>query len=374
MRILFVSNNYTPYAGGVVSSINATIDALQKQGHDVTLITLDFLGQNHDDPSWVWRIPSLIRFRFRKKYMAIPWRPRFYLATWIQALKPDVVHVHHPFLLGPLAIQIAKKCGITTIFTYHTIYEAYAHYVPLPSWIIKPIIKKWVLSLCKKVDHIIAPSQGIKEYIRGYGITNITVIPSAVSSLFLSQPWQEKQIKKPYELLYVGRFVQEKNIPFLLDIMAQLPDEYHMTLIGYGDYATYVQEYAYRIRGLSPQRVRFIIQPDKSVLLACYKNAHLFVFASQTDTQGIVLGEAMACATPVIALDGCGQRDIICQGTNGFIVNNAPEMIHTIQSVMQDASAYRAMQAAAYKTAQVYSPATLVQSLCTTYTLTARTS
>lgn len=367
MHIFFVSNNYTPYTGGVVSAINTSIAELQKQGHTVTLITLDFLGNKHHDPVWVRRIPSLIRFRFKHNHMALPWRPGFYLQYWMRQLKPDVVHVHHPFLLGPLAVRIAKKLGIATIFTYHTLYQAYAHYVLLPVWVTKPIIEKRVLSFCKEVDHIIAPSNGIQQYLQCHSIHHSTVLPTGVAPLFSEQHFIPKEIEAPYELLYVGRLTKEKNIPFLLDVMAQLPEEYRITLVGYGHYLDYVQAYAYDFHRLSPNRVRFIIQPDKQIVLAAYQKAHLFLFPSMTDTQGLVLAEAMASSTPVIAVDGYGQRDIIQHGINGFIVQNVVQMTNTITAVMHNRAQYTALQHGAYMTAKRYTSATYFASLMALY-------
>ncbi len=344
MRILFVTNNYTPYAGGVVSSINATVKELKKQGHHVTLVTLDFLGTQHNDPAWVKRIPSLLRFRYKKNHMAVPWRPKQYLKKVITQLKPDVVHVHHPFLLGPMAVAIAQKMGIKTVFTYHAVYEEYTHYVPLPQFLVKPIVRQLVLRFCKKVDQIIVPSSGIKKYLHTHYIDNITIIPSGLKEQFTQQPFIQKKLEKPYQLLYVGRFVKEKNVPVLLDVMAHLPEEYHLTLVGYGAYFDYLQSYAFKKLKLSAERVRFIIKPDQAQLIELYRSAHLFLFPSQTDTQGLVLAEAMACSMPIIALDGPGQRDSIEQGENGFIVASKDLMVEKIQKIFANQKMYDRLQ------------------------------
>ncbi len=367
MRILFVSNNYTPYSGGVVSAINAMVHELHAQGHEVQLITLNFLGRAHDDPSWVRRIPSVIRFRFKQNHMAIPWRPHFYMQQWMKAFNPDVVHVHHPFLLGSHAVRSARRLGIKTVFTYHTLYEAYAYYVPLPFWIVRPIIRYLVRSFCQQVDHIIAPSTGIKEYIRNHSLAQITVVPSGVQPLFLHQPFHQKQLTKPYELLYVGRLVREKNITALLDVAAQLSDDYCVTLVGYGEYTGYLQEYAYDFHRIPQGRVHFIIKPSKQTLLEAYQKAHLFLFTSQTDTQGLVLAEAMAYSLPVVALDGYGQRDIIWQAKNGFIVANGAQMKSTIEAVFRNPSLYASLQREAYATAQLYSPDRMLKSTLRIY-------
>ena len=365
MRILFVSNNYTPYSSGIVSSIDATIAELKKNGHSVALITLDFLGKKQIDPEWVYRIPSLIRFGWHKNYMVIPWRPAFHLKKWIHEIKPDVIHIHHPFLLGPIALRIAKQMGIKTIFTYHTQYEHYVHYIPILGRLLKPVIAQLVTRFCRKVDHIIAPSRGIKDALYEDGISHVTVIPSSLRSIFLKQSFRYKQYKEPITLLYVGRLAQEKNIPFLLEVVAMLPDFYHFILAGYGPDSVYLQHYAYTHLKLSRERVRFHIKPDRDIILHYYHAAHLFLFASQTDTQGLVLAESMGCATPVIALDGIGQRDSITNGVNGFIVHSVHEMNEVIQTISP--SQYPQLQRGAYAKAQQYDASALVKRVLALY-------
>jgi glycosyltransferase involved in cell wall biosynthesis len=299
--------------------------------------------------------------------MAIPWRPVWHLKTWIKELQPHIVHVHHPFLLGPWAISIAQRMGIKTIFTYHTIYEAYAHYVPLPQWISKPIIVSLVIAFCKNINEIIVPSIGMKDYLHRHDIKNVSVIPSGLPSFFSAQSFVSKKIEKPWRLLYVGRFVKEKNISSLLQVMAMLPLDYHLTLIGYGNYSDYLQSYAYEDLCLSHQRVRFLINPPKEQLLDHYRKAHLFLFPSQTDTQGLVLAEAMACSTPVIALDGCGQRDIVYEGKNGFIANDTNHMSALIQKTLNNPAVYGILQQGAYQTAQRYGVSECVAGLLARY-------
>ena len=115
MRIFFVTNTYTPYSGGVVQSITALVDELRKQGHEVFIITLTFLDK-HNDPEYVIRIPCPIRFMYKKNHMAIAWRPTYNIQSLIERYKPDIIHIHHPFLLGA---QHAN-CGRCADRTTHT--------------------------------------------------------------------------------------------------------------------------------------------------------------------------------------------------------------------------------------------------------------
>ncbi len=365
--IVFVTNNYTPYSGGVVSSINATAKQLQKLGHTVYIIAPSFFASHQDDPKYVIRIPSLVRFRYKQNHMAVPWLAQHYVTKFLEQIKPDVVHVHHPFLLGPIAVRWAKKRSVKTVFTYHTMYEAYVHYVPLPAWLIQPIVCKRVVRFCKSVDQIIVPSYGIQKYLADHTITNTAVIPMGLQERFSVHSFLQNALEKPYQLLYVGRFTKEKNISFLLDVVATLPDCFQFTLVGYGAYIDNLRQYAYQTLNISVDRVRFIIKPDKQTLVDLYRNAHFFLFSSCTDTQGLVLAESMACSTPVIALDGVGQRDIICEGQNGFLVADQEDMRNKIMAAVGDVELYTKLQRAAWQTAQRYHPEEIVKAVVALY-------
>ena len=186
LRIVLVTNNYTPYSGGVVSSIDALTTQLMACGHEVFIITLDFLGNHHDDPPHVIRVPSLFRFRYRGNHMAVPWMPTRHLLRILKTLRPTVVHMQHPFFLCVYALKVARMLSIPCVFTYHTIYEQYAHYIPFYQPIVRAIVRKNVLSFCRRVDHIIAPSRAIRDYLLQKKITTpITIIPSGLLYLFL---------------------------------------------------------------------------------------------------------------------------------------------------------------------------------------------
>lgn len=362
MRILFVTNNYTPYAGGVVSSIQVTIAELQKKGHEVILVAPQFLREHADDPDWVRRVPSVFRFRYKKNHLAVPIRAQHFLKSIIEDWNPDVVHVHHPFFLGPMAVKLARKKGIKTIFTYHTVYEGYTHYVPLPQFVVDPVVKRLVLRFCKKVDRIIAPSSTIENYLHSLGIQHVVTIPSGIKKQFAEVSFEKKDLGKPYKLLFVGRFTKEKNIPALFELMTILPSEYQLTLVGFGAYTDYLKKEAYNRSLFKKDRILFCIKPSQAKLLELYKNAHLFVFPSHTDTQGLVLAEAMGSSIPVLALDGPGQRDII-HSMNGFIANDIQAMAKKIRHIVSNESRFHEMQKAAWLTSQNFHVAKLVAQL-----------
>jgi len=285
LRIVLVTNNYTPYCGGVVSSINALTTQLMACGHEVFIITLDFLGDRHDDPSHVIRVPSLFRFRYKGNHMAVPWRPTTYLLRTLKKLRPAVVHVQHPFFLGAYALKAARTLSIPCIFTYHTIYEQYAHYIPFYQPLVRAVVCKKVLSFCRHVDHIIAPSCAIRDYLFQQKITTpVTIIPSGLLPLFLPGTSIDKPDRSerhgPFRLLVVSRFAKEKNIPFLFDVVAKLdPKKVHLTIAGYGQEESFFKQYAYEMCRLSQESVRFVIRPDKKTLARLYKQVDLFLFS-----------------------------------------------------------------------------------------------
>ncbi len=368
MRILFITNNYTPYNGGVVSSIQATVSALQALGHEVQIVTLDFLGGEHQDPPYVHRVPSLLRFTYKNNRMAVPWRAQRYLRALINRYSPDIIHVHHPFLLGWLGAKLGKRLSIPVVFTYHTLYEHYAHYVPAPQSLVTWYIRWHVRRFFKYVQGIILPSTALRGRIPE-GKAKILVLPSGLNPYFIDLPLrliiiQENRILK---LLLVSRFVPEKNIEWLLDVIVLLKFcRVELTLVGHGAYYERLRMYAHDQLNLK-QMVQFILKPTPQEIVSYYKKTDIFVFPSVSDTQGLVLAEAMACGKPVIALDGPGQRDIIRDGYNGYIVHTKKQMADTIIALARDGQLYKRLQEGAWHTGRSYDPLFLTQRLVTFY-------
>lgn len=355
MKIMMVTNNYTPYSGGVVSSIDATAHALRKNGHHVIIVTLDFVGEQNTEPDVV-RLACPIKFTYKKNPMALPWRAETVLYNLVVQHKPDIIHSHHPFLLGVAAIKVARKVSIPIVFTHHTMYEKYVHYVPLPVPITEPVVKTLVQAYCNQVDGIIVPSLALRNNLREQQInTLINVIPSSILPIFMHPEFVYKPLvnHRPIELLTVSRFTPEKNIKLLLDAYSLLDtQQYNFTLIGFGAQLEELQHYAYHELNLSPTSVQFIIKPAKEIIAQWYKNADIFIFASQTETQGLVLAEAMAAGTPVIALTGTGVDDMVIDGQNGYLVDSAQQMAQKIAFLRNNNKLSQEFQQQAWQTAQ----------------------
>lgn len=369
LKIAIVTNNYKPYSGGVVSSIDSFVNELRALGHNVIIITLDFLGQGEAFKQGVFRIKCPIRFRYKNNHMAVPWRPDAIVHEILKEFSPNIIHSQHPFLLGLSALKASKKLNIPLIFTYHTQYEKYLHYVPLPKIFTYPVVRNLAINYCRQSSGIISPSNSIYQYLIANNINKpIQIIPSGILPIFLSDKFELKKKKKTFNILMVSRFVKEKNIYFLLDVFSKLNQEqFIFTLVGYGNELQNLKNYAYNFLNLSQDKVKFIEKPDKNLIAFFYKEADVFIFSSFTETQGLVLAEAMAAGTPVIALDAPGACDLIQNNKNGFLITTKEEMVNKIYLLAENDSLHGDMQQNAWITGNQYSSKNMTKKLIDFY-------
>ncbi|HBR70451.1 TPA: hypothetical protein DIC20_03965 [Candidatus Dependentiae bacterium] len=368
LTIVFVTNNYTPYSGGVVSSIKAFVAGLRDLGHKVYIVTLDFKDSVYEED--VVRLYCPLKFRYKDNPMAMSWYAAQALEQLFMQLKPDIVHSHHPFLLGSAAKITCKRLHIPVVFTHHTQYDQYLHYIPITKKLTRPVVNKLVVSYCNSCDLVIAPSNAIKDYLSSYPVNSlVTILPSPLLSVFADNmpKFKLKKRSKIGTLLYVGRFTQEKNISFLLDLIKGLGSGFKLQLAGYGYYQADLENYAYCVLDLTQKEVKFIQRPSKNKIAQLYQEADLFVFASTSETQGMVLIESMAAGTPVVSLKGAGQDDIVVTGKNGFLVENLQQMKTVIEDIFHDQSLFEKLQYDAWLTAKKYTISILSKDLLNSY-------
>lgn len=352
-----VTNNYTPYASGVVHSIQATRQALMLAGHAVTIATLDFIDAPHEEG--VIRIKSPLRGMYRGNPVAMPWRPTHVLRTLIAELRPTIIHSHHPFLLGMAALKAARSCGIPIVFTHHTRYDRFVHHVPVPQPLSVPIVQMLVARYCRMVDAIVAPSAYIAQMIEAGGVDHSRVF-TIPSPLHESAPtYIPKSRGRVLELITVGRFSPEKNTEAIIEALAFLKSDYpeitwHMTIVGYGPQEQGLRSQAYEHCGLSPHQLTFVVKPARDILKKLYQNAHIFLFASQSDAQGLVLAEALAAGLPIVALECPIVNEAVLDGKNGLFAKNARQMADLIALCASNVSAYAAMSRSAAASAGRY--------------------
>jgi 1,2-diacylglycerol 3-alpha-glucosyltransferase len=363
LHIAFFTNSYHPVLNGVVRSVASFREVLMKQGHNV-FVFAQADGNYKDNEPFIFRYPMSLPLPGDIS-AAIPVSP--FVDQLLPALKLDVIHTHHPILLGQTAARKAAELNLPLVFTFHTQYWEYTHYVPFPQEAIQDFLKnavhKWLREFMQKCQHIVIPSESMKEIlIRNYGLEErYTVIPTGMDlepyrcanwkSLRNEKGWQDKTV-----LISVGRLAPEKNWDTLLQAFAkvcsQLPN-LQLVLIGDGPAKETLEALSAEL-GIA-EHVTFT-GPLPFAEVPCYlKAADAFTFASVTETQGLVTMEAMAAGLPVVAVDGSGTRDIVDHSEQGILVENNPDALaEGIKKLLSDPQQMKHFSSNALKKASTF--------------------
>jgi 1,2-diacylglycerol 3-alpha-glucosyltransferase len=311
-------------------------EVLMKQGHNV-FVFAQADGNYKDNEAFIFRYPSLPLPPSGDISAAIPVSP--FVDQLLPALKLDVIHTHHPILLGQTAARKAAEFGLPLVFTFHTKYWEYTHYIPFPQETIQEFLKnavhKWLMDFMQKCQHIIIPSESMRDIlIRDYGLNDrYSVVPTGTNlEPFLQADGKTLRKEKGWQndtvLISVGRLAPEKNWDTLLHAYAQVyaerPD-LRLVLIGDGPAKDSLQLLASEL-GIA-DRITFTGALLFEEIPRYLKAADAFSFASITETQGLVTMEAMAAGLPVVAVNGSGTSDIVEHGKQGFLVENDPNAL-----------------------------------------------
>jgi glycosyltransferase involved in cell wall biosynthesis len=330
MRVLFVSDVYFPRVNGVSTSIRTFRSDLAAAGIDTLLVAPAYPGAPPDSEPGIIRVSS----------GGVPLDPedrRFHSRELARTLsvalaeRVDLVHIHTPFLAHYAASRFARRHGLPLVATYHTFFEDYLHhYVPiLPRAIGRFLARRFTLSQCDDVAALIAPSAPMRDALLAYGVkTPVEVLPTGLPvESYRRGDGARFRARFAIEsgrpvVLYVGRVAYEKNIDFLLRmfvrVRAQCPDALFV-IAGEGPARVHLTGLAQQL-GID-RAVRFIGYLERnSELPDCYAAGDAFVFASRTETQGLVLLEAMAQGIPVVSTAELGTRSILTEGCGAFVV------------------------------------------------------
>ena len=326
MKICMLTNTYRPHVGGVAGSVETLADECRRAGHEVRVIAPGFPGDQHEAGGEVLRVPAIQQFNGSDFSVRVP-IPN-YIASHIADFDPDVVHTHHPFLLGDAALRLAYSRNLPLVFTHHTLYENYTHYVPFDSPTLKGFVVRLATDYANACDGVIAPSQSVAALLRARGVeTPIEVIPTGVdTSAFAHGDGRGFREARgvPADacvLGHVGRLAREKNLDYLAEAVAEWlrgDARRHFLLVGDGPRGRMLRE-QFEIAGVDAQ----VTQTGKltgDTLYDAYAAMDAFAFASLSETQGMVVAEAMAAGLPVFALDASGVRDVVIDGENGRLL------------------------------------------------------
>ena len=322
MRILMISDVYFPRINGVSTSIQTFRRGLHAAGHETVLVAPDYPVQYSDtgqEP--IIRAPS--------SYLPRDPEDRIMKQSGLRKLRAelkgggfDLVHIQTPFIAHYYGVSVARELGVPVIETYHTYFEEYLHhYVPvIPRSVMRFVARRFTVSQCSALDALVVPSKAMQKALEDYGVNcPMHIIPTGMEMERFAngdgKRFRDKlgiPLDRP-TLVHVGRIAHEKNIDFLLRMFARVVKQKPETMLvvaGEGPALEHCKSYVDSLKVSANVRFVGYLSRDRE-LPDCYTAGDLFVFSSKTETQGLVLLEAMACGTPVVSTAYMGTADIV---------------------------------------------------------------
>lgn len=360
MRVGVFTDSYKPYLGGVVRSIESFTKDLQDFGHQVSILAPNYPGVTLEKD--IFRFPSIPSLSYGGYYIGLPFSLK--LKDFLEQHPFDVIHVHSPFVLGRLGAKVAKKKNLPLVFTYHTLYDQYTHYIPFARKLGKEITRKICVDFCNQCNLVITPTEIIGQHIANMGVTSqIKTLPTGINLdefIHVDRTWLRRTYgigQDQLVLLFVGRTGKEKNIPFIIDsfyrVLEHTPQA-KLVIVGEGPESANLQAYV-ESRGLCKQ-VIFTGKLARKDLVKSYCGADLFIFGSLTETQGIVLAEAKAAGLPVVAVKAFGVSNMIVDYQDGFLVPQDIDLFaNRVLLLINNASLRKRMSLVALSNAQNFS-------------------
>jgi len=327
MRIGMMVDTYKPHISGITNYIDLNKRYLEQAGHDVFVFTFGDLEYKDDEPR-VFRSPG-VPLADTGYFLSL----RYSRAIKKNLLTMDIVHVHHPFLSGRLALHYCRPLQIPIIFTNHTRYDLYAQaYLPMmPEEISQSLLQAYMPSFCKAVDLVISPSAGMKKILRQLEVTApIEVVPNGVdlSLFYKTEPYPRAEFgfkSTDVLLVYAGRVAVEKNLNFLLRAfagVAQAIDDVYLLIVG-GGLKPVMEEMKSLAEELGlGERVRFTGMIPYDKLPAYLAMCNIFVTASVTEVHPLSVIEAMGAGLPVVGIHSPGVSDSVIDGETGFLATH----------------------------------------------------
>jgi len=328
MKILFISDVYFPRVNGVSTSIETFRRNLHLLGHTVHLIAPEY-GTPAADETGILRVPARrVPFDPEDRLMRYGWVMK--QLDRLRGEHYDLIHVQTPFVAHYLGVKLSYLLDIPCIETYHTFFEEYLyHYIPLlPKWVTRSLAKRFSRHQGNSLDGMVIPSRPMQRVLQDYGIeTTMEVIATGIEpGSFV--PGDRSAFREKFSipqdrpmLLFVGRVAHEKNIDFLIRVVDQVRrqvEDVLFVIAGEGP-ARPSLEQEVRKRAMG-ENVRFIGYLDRHTELnSCYSAADIFIFSSRTETQGLVLLEAMAQGVPLVSTAELGTRDVLQDGAGVWI-------------------------------------------------------
>ena len=329
MRIGLFTNNYRPLVSGLATSVDTFAQAFCRAGHHVTIVAPRY-GAGRDEDADVVRVPAVRAPTHHAYVLPVPVWPGVRWAVLGRCL--DVYHAQHPFLLGAAAARWAREAGRPLVFTYHTRYDRYAHYVPGPARAIGDLAVRRAIRFAAMADLVIAPTPSVARELRALGVyTSVEIVPTGVR---LAMPPRDGNgisllrhgLKDGNPVcLSVGRLAPEKNQAFLLRAfrlaLHDVPTA-QLVLVGDGDERRRLERLASDLEIRA--RVTFVGSVTHAQVVEYAGAADLFLFPSTSETQGLAALEALAAGLPVVAVASEAAQDLLREGDVGVLSPEEP--------------------------------------------------
>ncbi len=363
MNICMMTNTYLPHVGGVARSVDTFVQEYRRMGHRVFVVAPEFPDMPESETDVV-RVPALQNFNGSDFSVRLP-IPGF-LRRALEDFRMDIVHAHHPFLLGDTALRVASEREVPIVFTHHTLYEQYTHYVPFDSEVLQRFVIEMSTRFANLCDGVIAPSGSLAKLIRERGVeVPIEVVPTGVD-LDAFAAGDGAAIRRELGIAddalvigHVGRLAKEKNLEFLTRAVARClkrNGEACFLLVGGGSFEERIVEIM-REEDVEDRLYRAGKRMGTELANA-YSAMDVFAFSSKSETQGVVLVEAMAAGSPVVALDASGARDVLEDGKNGRLLAadaGEGEFAEALSELVQDSERCEQLRRGAAETVREYS-------------------
>lgn len=327
MNIVIFTNTYIPHVGGVARSVEAFVTEYRKLGHRVLVVAPEFAEMPEHEPDVV-RIAAIQNFNATDFSVALPFHDK--LSQVLDEFKPDIVHSQHPFLLGMSALRTARYRKLPLVFTHHTLYEQYTHYVPGDSQTMQHFAIALATRYANLCDQVIAPSQSIADLLQERGVTSpVNVIPTGVYlEKFATGDGNlvRRQLGIPADALvigHLGRLAPEKNLEILSQAVADAIGAHskaHFLVVGAGPSEQLVRQIFAEAGKADRLHMAGVLQQQS--LTDALHAMDIFGFASTSETQGMVVTEAMAAGLPVVAFDAPGVREVVVNDKNGLLLSH----------------------------------------------------
>lgn len=362
MKIGLFTNAYLPLLNGVVNSLHEIRNGLKRCGHTPYVFAPEVKGYR-DTASDIYRFASLEMTNKIAYPIPIPYSNKLF--RLIKKLDLDLIHAHHPFLLGDVAAHFARQKQVPLVYTFHTQMEHYSHYVPLNQQVVLGMMRSSIARFLNKCDLIIAPSVSVRGLIDSYGVSSkvVTLANAIDTSRFTTSKYSKLESRKVLGLpvkatisLSVGRLSKEKNLDFMLESMARLPNQKDqlLVMVGEGHQASALQSLAKKL-GIA-DRIVFTGPVASAKMPLFYAASDLFVISSTTEVKPLVVLEALASGRPVLAVAACGTTDTIHHGVDGWLSSASVDEFSKGWALLLSNTSFREQLAvAAATTAEAYS-------------------